>query len=133
VGAMPDVSYYGPDEMGDSERKDFLAWYEGQKSSSAIFDNRHILEQYCQDDVTVLRQACQAFRREFKEIGNIYVFLESTTIASACNKVFIPRRYYSSFSDRNIEEINSGKVSLGLIYKGTSDKTKPYILAIEEQ
>jgi hypothetical protein len=26
VGAMPDVSYYGLDEMSDSERKDFLAW-----------------------------------------------------------------------------------------------------------
>jgi hypothetical protein len=57
VGDMPDVSYYGADEMGDSERKDFIAWYEGQKSSSAIFLNRRVLEQYCQDDVTVLREA----------------------------------------------------------------------------
>jgi hypothetical protein len=48
-------------------------------------------------------------------------------------KVFIPRRYCSSFSDTNIEEINLGKVSLGLIYKGTCVKTKSYILAIEEQ
>ena len=50
-----------------------------------------ILEQYCQDDVTVLRQACQIFRREFIEIGNIEVFLESFTIASACNKVLRKR------------------------------------------
>jgi hypothetical protein len=87
VGAMPDVSYYGADEMNYSERKDFLAWYENRKSSSAIFDNRRILEQYFQDDVTVLRQACQACRREFKQIGKIDVFLESTTIASAFYKV----------------------------------------------
>ena len=46
-----------------------------------------MLEKYCQDDVTVLRQACQIFRREFIEIRNIEVFLESFTIASACNKV----------------------------------------------
>ena len=46
-----------------------------------------MLEQYCQDDVTVLRQACRVFRREFLAIGNIEVFLEALTIASACNKV----------------------------------------------
>jgi hypothetical protein len=83
---MPDISYYGVDQMGESERKDFLAWYENQKSS--VFDNKRVLEQYCQDDVTVLRQACPAFGREFKDIGKIDVFQESITIASACNKVF---------------------------------------------
>jgi hypothetical protein len=34
-----------------------------------------------------MRQACKNFRREFIEIGNIEVFIESITIASACNKV----------------------------------------------
>jgi hypothetical protein len=72
--------------MGVSERKDFLAWYEDQKSS--VFDNKRVLEQYCQDDVTVLRQACQAFRRVFKDFGKIEVFQEPITIASVCNKVF---------------------------------------------
>ena len=62
-----------------------MAWYNEQKVK--VFDNRHVLEQYCQDDVTVLRQACRVFRREFLEIGNIEVFLEALTIASACNKV----------------------------------------------
>jgi hypothetical protein len=38
-----------------------------------------------------LRQASQIFRREFIEIGNIEVFLESFTIASACNKVLRKR------------------------------------------
>ena len=41
-----------------------------------VFDNRNILEAYCQDDVTVLRQACMVFRREFIEIGNVDVFTE---------------------------------------------------------
>jgi hypothetical protein len=48
---------------------------------------RRVLEQCCQDDVTVLRQACQIFRRDFIEFGNIDVFLEAVTIASVCNKV----------------------------------------------
>ena len=43
-----------------------MAWYTEQKFK--VFDNRKVLEQYCQDDVTVLRQACRVFRREFLEI-----------------------------------------------------------------
>ena len=39
------------------------------------------------DDVTVLRQACQMFRRDFMEVGKVDVFLDPCTIASACNKV----------------------------------------------
>jgi hypothetical protein len=63
---------------------------DGQKFE--IFDNRRVLEDYSQADVTVLRQACQVLRREFIEIGNIEVFIESITIASACNKV-LRRRF----------------------------------------
>jgi len=62
-----------------------MASYDEQKVK--VFDNRHVLEQYCQDDFTVLRQACCVFRREFLEIGSINVFLEALKIASACNKV----------------------------------------------
>jgi hypothetical protein len=82
-GAIPDASYYGVDAMSHCEREEFLARYLGQKDS--IFDNRHMLESYCQDDVTVLRQSCQIFRRNFLDTGNIEVFLEAITIASACN------------------------------------------------
>jgi hypothetical protein len=71
-GAMPDISYYGVDAMSHSERQEFLVWYEGQNDTT--FDNKHVLGSYCQDDVTVLCQACQIFRRNFLEIGNIEVF-----------------------------------------------------------
>jgi len=63
-----------------------MTWYEERRDE--VFDNRRVLEQYCQDDVTVLREPCQVFRRDFMEIGNVDVFLEAVTIASACNKVF---------------------------------------------
>jgi len=84
VGLFPNMSYFGADEMSQSERREFMTWYASQKDK--VFDNRRILEQYCRDDVTVLREACQ-IRRNFIEIGNIEVILESFTIASACNKV----------------------------------------------
>jgi hypothetical protein len=89
VGDIPDVSLYVVDAMLHSEREEFLAWYEGQRGT--IFDNRRVLESYCKDDVTVLRHMCQIFRCHFLDIGNIEVFLEAITVASACNKVLRKR------------------------------------------
>jgi uncharacterized membrane protein YesL len=56
-------------------------------SKKIVFDCRRVLEHYCLDDVKVLRQACQIYRRDFMEIGTIDVFLEAVTIACACSKV----------------------------------------------
>jgi len=30
IGCLPDVSYYGVNEMGERERSEFLEWYETQ-------------------------------------------------------------------------------------------------------
>jgi hypothetical protein len=59
VGPIPDIKYYGADEMGEAERKGFMAWCDEQKVK--VFDNRHVLQRYCQNDFTVLRQACSVF------------------------------------------------------------------------
>ena len=80
---MPDISLYGDDKMSASERREFMAWYDEQKERV----NRRVLEDYCQDDVTMLREASTISRRDFIDIGNIEVFLEAFTIASVCNKV----------------------------------------------
>jgi len=45
-------------------------------------------------------------------------------------KVYLPKRYSATISD-DIELINSRKISLNLLYKGTCEKTNSYILAIE--
>ena len=39
--------------MSAKHRDEFLAWYEGLRSE--VFNNRSVLEAYCQDDITVLR------------------------------------------------------------------------------
>jgi len=75
--------------MSETERREFLAWYEGQKD--VMFDNRRVLEAYCQNDVTVVLQACRVFRQEFIKIGKIEDFLEAITIACACNNVLLKR------------------------------------------
>jgi len=83
------MEYYGVNEMREEERKEFLVLYESQRYET--FDNRHVLESYCQHDVAVLRQACRVFRREFMQTGHIDVFVESITIASSYNKVMRKR------------------------------------------
>ena len=85
VGSIPDTSYYGIGEMSAGERTEFLECYDGKRS--VLFDNRHVLETYSQNDVTGPRQACQVFRREFLQVGNTNVLHESVTIASASNKL----------------------------------------------
>ena len=45
-------------------------------------------------------------------------------------KVFLPKGYSAVVRDDDIDDINSNRVSLNLIYKGTCVKTKSYILAI---
>ena len=84
-GSITDTFYCGIDEISAGARREFLKWYDNQRS--VLFDNRRVLETYCKDDVTVLRQASRVFRREFLQVGNIDVFHQSVTIASACNKV----------------------------------------------
>jgi hypothetical protein len=44
----------------------------------------------------------------------------------------MPKRYGSTFSDADIEDINTEKVSLHLVYKGICDKTILHILTIEK-
>ena len=89
VGKIPDISYYGVDELSASERNEFLAWYEGQNIE--VFYKRRVLESYCQDDVNVLREACRVLRQEFLHVGNIDVFRESAIITTACNKALLKR------------------------------------------
>jgi hypothetical protein len=128
LGPIPDISYYGADALSNVERRDFLGWYETQKSE--ILNNRRVLEGYCQVDVTVLTQACQVFRREFIRIVQVVVFLESMTIASACNKLLrrlflkpdtiglIPKGVYSGNMNY------SKKAFLWLIYKQQTNNCK---------
>jgi len=85
LGPFPYLSYCGVDKMSCGERKQLLSWYERQKVE--LFNNRRVLVSYSQNDVKVLRQAFRLFRRDFLHIGNIEVFLESLTIASACNNL----------------------------------------------
>jgi hypothetical protein len=44
----------------------------------------------------------------------------------------MPKRYGSVFSDADLEDINTEKVSLHLVYKGICDKSTLHFLTIEK-
>jgi hypothetical protein len=60
VGPAPDVSYYGLGQMRDSEMAGFLLWIDTVAKIEA-FDNRLLLERYCKEDITLLREARRTF------------------------------------------------------------------------
>jgi hypothetical protein len=87
VGPAPVVSYYGMDQMQETDRREFLTSNDTVVKKE-VFDKRRVLESNCQAEMMVLREACRTFRRHFLQIGNVDVLLETMTIASACNKTF---------------------------------------------
>ncbi|XP_055374404.1 uncharacterized protein LOC129607410 [Condylostylus longicornis] len=66
IRQLPSVEYYNPNDMKVDEQ---------------------IIE-YCVNDVTILTQSCLKFREMFLKQCNVEPFLETTTIASACNLAF---------------------------------------------
>jgi len=56
VGPMTEPGLYEVEEQSVSERREFMAWYNAKKDK--VFENRQVLEKNCQNDVTVLIQAC---------------------------------------------------------------------------
>jgi hypothetical protein len=48
-------------------------------------------------------------------------------------KVFMPRRFYSAFTDQDFEDVNSANVMLYLGYKGQCVNTHAFKVTIENQ
>lgn len=88
IGPLPEKEMYDYDSMSTNERKAFLQWYEEENSKNALFNNNAELIKYCRIDVDILRLACVKFMDSFQNENSVDVFFESTTIASACSKVF---------------------------------------------
>lgn len=88
IGPIPDKEMYDYSSMNVKERKAFLTFYEEEKLKGLLFNNKAELEKYCRIDVNILRIACVKFMETFSNTNDVDVFFESTTIASACSKVF---------------------------------------------
>ena len=47
-------------------------------------------------------------------------------------QIFLPKPYASVVSDEDIAKLNSRSIYLNLVYKGMCERTKSYLLAIDE-
>ena len=95
VGPIPDIKYYGPDQMMSDNRKKFLKWHQDRINENYVFNFRKELEDYCRSDVDILRRSMLKFRKDFIIIANIDP-LQYITIASVCMNV-----YHSKFMPKN--------------------------------
>lgn len=91
IGPYPDIRFYEPDSMDESQKNDLIAWY--ATKVNATFDFQTELEIYCKQDVKILRLfvvklALQAFTET-----TIAIFQESITIASFVSKVYRKQFY----------------------------------------
>lgn len=88
VGLLPAKEFYCPESMFEKSYRDFENWYDEQVSNNYVFDFEKEILEYCISDVEILAQASIKFRAMFLQECNIDPFLESITIASACNLAF---------------------------------------------
>ena len=88
IGPLPAIEYYLPDHMKEEEHKEFLKWWNEQRSNHVVFDFKKELIEYCKSDTTILFESCKRFQQQMIDTTNVCPFSEATTIASTCNKVF---------------------------------------------
>ena len=92
AGYVPDKKYYDPDGMSPQRKEEFLRWHTEKVSSGYIFDFQDELLAYCQSDVRLLKEGCEKFQKEFKDICGFNPMKNCITIASACNTAY-PRNW----------------------------------------
>lgn len=58
VGCLPDISFYDPEDMLLSKKKEFETWYASQVEKEVVFNLKYDLVVYCKSDVALLKAGC---------------------------------------------------------------------------
>jgi hypothetical protein len=66
VGPFPSPELYGVADMNEKPREEFFKWHEEQKNKVFVFEDE--LKRYCQQDVEILFQGVETFRRLIREM-----------------------------------------------------------------
>jgi len=88
IGPLPAIEYYTPDKMKTQQRTDFLNWHREQTEQNKVFNLQKELVDYCESDVTILRQACMQFRDRWIDATGIDPLTNANTIAGACTLAY---------------------------------------------
>jgi hypothetical protein len=86
MGTYHELEFYGADTLSVDDLDQLMQWYEEQKSR--LFCNKDQLLAYFMDEVSVLRQACCAFRNLFLKLVKMNLWKKGLTISSFGNNVF---------------------------------------------
>lgn len=87
-GPLLDKEFYCVSNMKEKAAGEFSKWYDEQTAKNYVFNFRKELIEYCISDVTILRQACHAFRQLFMEIAGFDPMFNCITLSSACMAAF---------------------------------------------
>ncbi|XP_034236318.1 uncharacterized protein LOC117642344 [Thrips palmi] len=85
---FPEREMYCVSGMKAQSAIEFNRWYDEQVNQGAVFNFKRELVDYCISDVTILRQACQSFRKLFAESAGFDPMFHSITLSSAVMNSF---------------------------------------------
>ena len=85
VGRIPDLEFYDPDSLMPCKKEELIIWHNEQVARNVQFNFKEELISYCQSDVQMLKQGCEAFQNEFQSQAGFNPMAKCFTIASACN------------------------------------------------
>jgi len=108
IGPMLDREMYCVSGMKSQSAISFNKWYDEQVEQGYVFDFRKELLEYCISDVTILRQACQAFRKLFAGTAGFDPMFQCITLSSACMAA-----YRHNFLPENKIGLVSGTTAVG--------------------
>ncbi len=92
VGALPDAKYFGTEFMKKNQLIEFNSWYQQKKkdmiSSNTQYDLKKELIKYCENDVLILLNCIQVFRKIYKGVTSIDPITRCFTLASMGLEIF---------------------------------------------
>ncbi|XP_026290878.2 uncharacterized protein LOC113215459 [Frankliniella occidentalis] len=83
-GPMLPKSEYCIGTMKSKAAEEFNAWHDQQVAENTVFNFRQELLAYCISDVTILRQACHAFRQLFEQTAGFDPMFSCIALSRAC-------------------------------------------------
>lgn len=90
VGPIPAQEYFDPQGMSPSSKTEFEEWHAARVAENYEFNFQHELLAYCQSDVRLLKEGCQKFQSEFRELAGF------NPSRSPCMQSFFPQTLFDT-------------------------------------
>lgn len=83
-GPLLDKEMYCISTMKTKAAREFHQWHDEQVAKNVVFNFKKEIIEYCVSDVSILRQACGAFRKLFRDSAGFDPMFACITLSSAC-------------------------------------------------